>query len=118
MYAYGFSKGPELDAALSRNVARLDEQHLMYANRRHALLVVLQRMDAAQRRHYPPRRDGFSTRRGSASFSWGNCAGAKCADDHWTGDLIGRSLTRVLTRGAAWRASRKSGARCSADFDP
>jgi PPK2 family polyphosphate:nucleotide phosphotransferase len=47
MYAYGFSKGPELDAALSRNVARLDEQHLMYANRRHALLVVLQGMDAA-----------------------------------------------------------------------
>ena len=45
---FGFAKGPELDAALARNIARLDElQYLMYAERRHALLVVLQGMDAA-----------------------------------------------------------------------
>lgn len=45
---HGFSKGPELDAALARNIARIDElQYLMYAERRHALLVVLQGMDAA-----------------------------------------------------------------------
>lgn len=40
---YGFSKGAELDAALARNIARLDElQYVMYAERRHALLVILQ----------------------------------------------------------------------------
>jgi len=38
---YGFSRGPELDAALAQL------QYVMYAERRHALLVVLQGMDAA-----------------------------------------------------------------------
>ena len=45
---HGFEKGDELDAALARNIARLDAlQYLMYAERRRALLVVLQGMDAA-----------------------------------------------------------------------
>ncbi|HWC73395.1 MAG TPA: polyphosphate kinase 2 family protein [Gemmatimonadales bacterium] len=45
---HGFAKGPDLDAALERNLTRLDElQYLMYAEHRRALLVVLQGMDAA-----------------------------------------------------------------------
>ncbi len=45
---YGLEKGAELDAALARNVARIDElQYLMYAERRRGLLVVLQGMDAS-----------------------------------------------------------------------
>jgi PPK2 family polyphosphate:nucleotide phosphotransferase len=45
---HGFEKGAALDAALAQNVARIDElQYLLYAERRRALLVVLQGMDAA-----------------------------------------------------------------------
>ena len=45
---HGYSKDPELDAALARNIARLDElQYLMYAEHQRALLVVLQGMDAS-----------------------------------------------------------------------
>jgi PPK2 family polyphosphate:nucleotide phosphotransferase len=45
---HGVEKGAALDAALAKNVARIDElQYLMYAERRRALLVVLQGMDAA-----------------------------------------------------------------------
>lgn len=45
---HGFEKGKQLDAALEKNIARLDElQYLMYAEHRRALLVVLQGMDAA-----------------------------------------------------------------------
>lgn len=45
---YGLEKGDEIDAALARNVARIDElQYLMYAEGRRALLVVLQGMDAS-----------------------------------------------------------------------
>ena len=45
---HGFEKGPELDAALAKNVARLGElQYVMYAERRRSLLVVLQGMDAS-----------------------------------------------------------------------
>lgn len=45
---HGYAKGPELDAALARNIARLDElQYLMYAEHQRALLVVLQGMDAS-----------------------------------------------------------------------
>ena len=52
--------------------------------------------------------------------SWGNCAGAKCADDHWAGDLgIGRSLTRAPTPGAAWKPyPDTAGARYSPGLDP
>jgi PPK2 family polyphosphate:nucleotide phosphotransferase len=43
-----FKKDGELEAELAKTIARLDElQYLMYADRRHALLVVLQGMDAA-----------------------------------------------------------------------
>ncbi|HKA58101.1 MAG TPA: lamin tail domain-containing protein [Gemmatimonadales bacterium] len=35
--------------------------------------------------------------------SWGNCGGARCADDHWSGTLgTGRSLTRTREPGARW----------------
>jgi len=45
---HGFEKGEELDKALTKNVARLDElQYLLYAEHRRALLVVLQGMDAS-----------------------------------------------------------------------
>lgn len=45
---HGYEKGPELDAALAKNIARLDElQYLLYAEQRRALLVVLQGIDAA-----------------------------------------------------------------------
>jgi PPK2 family polyphosphate:nucleotide phosphotransferase len=45
---HGFEKGKQLDAALEKNTARLDElQYLMYAEHRRALLVVLQGMDAS-----------------------------------------------------------------------
>jgi PPK2 family polyphosphate:nucleotide phosphotransferase len=45
---HGFEKSAALDAALAQNVARIDElQYLLYAERRRALLVVLQGMDAA-----------------------------------------------------------------------
>jgi PPK2 family polyphosphate:nucleotide phosphotransferase len=45
---HGLEKGPELEAALGTNIARLDElQYTMYAEHRRALLVVLQGMDAA-----------------------------------------------------------------------
>jgi PPK2 family polyphosphate:nucleotide phosphotransferase len=45
---HGIAKGEKLDAALAHNVARIDElQYLLYAERRRALLVVLQGMDAA-----------------------------------------------------------------------
>lgn len=44
----GWEKGAELDAALARNIERIDElQYVMYAERRRALLVVLQGMDAS-----------------------------------------------------------------------
>lgn len=44
----GFEKGEAGAAALADNLARLDElQYLMYAEHRHALLVVLQGMDAS-----------------------------------------------------------------------
>lgn len=45
---HGITKGPKLDAELARNIERLDElQYVMYAERRHALLIVLQGMDAS-----------------------------------------------------------------------
>jgi PPK2 family polyphosphate:nucleotide phosphotransferase len=44
----GFSKDDESQVALEKSIARLDElQYLMYADNRHALLVVLQGMDGA-----------------------------------------------------------------------
>jgi polyphosphate kinase 2 (PPK2 family) len=44
----GFTKDGEYTAALAKGIARLDElQYLMYAEHRHALLIVLQGMDAA-----------------------------------------------------------------------
>jgi PPK2 family polyphosphate:nucleotide phosphotransferase len=43
-----FKKDGELEAELAKSIARLDElQYLMYAEHRHALLIVLQGMDAA-----------------------------------------------------------------------
>ena len=45
---HGFEKGDDLDKALAKNLARLDElQYVMYAEHRRALLVVLQGMDAS-----------------------------------------------------------------------
>lgn len=45
---HGWEKGVELDAALARNIERIDElQYVMYAERRRALLVVLQGIDAS-----------------------------------------------------------------------
>src|SRR5262245_5171892 len=45
---HGLKKGAEADAALAHNVKRLEElQYLMYAERRRALLVVLQGIDAS-----------------------------------------------------------------------
>lgn len=45
---HGLEKGAEIDAALARNIERIDElQYVMYAERRRALLVVLQGMDAS-----------------------------------------------------------------------
>ena len=45
---HGFDKGPELEAALAKNIARLDElQYLLYAEHQRSLLVVLQGMDAS-----------------------------------------------------------------------
>jgi PPK2 family polyphosphate:nucleotide phosphotransferase len=45
---HGFEKGAELEAALAKNIERLDElQYVMYAEHRRALLVVLQGMDAS-----------------------------------------------------------------------
>src|SRR2546422_1532769 len=45
---HGFEKGKDLEAALAKNIARLDElQYLMYAEHRRALLVVLQGIDAS-----------------------------------------------------------------------
>src|ERR1700741_2026224 len=44
----GFKKDAEHKTALAEDVARLDElQYLMYAEHRHALLIVLQGMDAS-----------------------------------------------------------------------
>jgi PPK2 family polyphosphate:nucleotide phosphotransferase len=44
----GFKKNDENEAALAESIARLDEfQYLMYAEHRHALLVVLQGIDTA-----------------------------------------------------------------------
>lgn len=44
----GFKKGKASEAALANSVARLDElQYLMFAEHRHALLVVLQGMDGS-----------------------------------------------------------------------
>jgi len=45
---HGFEKGRDLEAALAKNIARIDElQYLMYAEHRRALLVVLQGIDAS-----------------------------------------------------------------------
>src|SRR5437899_4766600 len=45
---HGFEKGKDLEAALAKNIARIDElQYLMYAEHRRALLVVLQGIDAS-----------------------------------------------------------------------
>jgi PPK2 family polyphosphate:nucleotide phosphotransferase len=45
---HGFEKGRDLEAALAKNIARIDElQYLMYAEHRRALLVVLQGMDGS-----------------------------------------------------------------------
>ncbi len=45
---HGFEKGPEIEAALAKNTARLDElQYLLYAEHQRALLMVLQGMDAS-----------------------------------------------------------------------
>jgi len=45
---HGFDKGRDLEAALAKNIARIDElQYLMYAEHRRALLVVLQGIDAS-----------------------------------------------------------------------
>jgi len=45
---HGFEKGRDLEAALAKNIARIDElQYLMYAEHRRAMLVVLQGIDAS-----------------------------------------------------------------------
>ena len=45
---HGFEKGRDLEAALAKNIARIDElQYLMYAEHRRALLVALQGIDAS-----------------------------------------------------------------------
>ena len=45
---HGFEKGRDLEAALAKNIARIDElQYMMYAEHRRALLVVLQGIDAS-----------------------------------------------------------------------
>ncbi len=45
---HGFEKGRDLEAALAKNIGRIDElQYLMYAEHRRALLVVLQGIDAS-----------------------------------------------------------------------
>src|SRR5882762_5080816 len=45
---HGFDKGRDLEAALAKNIARIDElQYLMYAEHRRPLLVVLQGIDAS-----------------------------------------------------------------------
>jgi PPK2 family polyphosphate:nucleotide phosphotransferase len=45
---FGWEKGAAAEASVAKAVARLDElQYLMYAERRHALLVVLQGIDGA-----------------------------------------------------------------------
>ena len=45
---HGFEKGRDLEAALAKNIARIDElQYLMYGEHRRALLVVLQGIDAS-----------------------------------------------------------------------
>ena len=44
----GYAKGKDTDTAIAAQIQRLDElQYLLYAENRHALLVVLQGMDAA-----------------------------------------------------------------------
>src|SRR2546425_12737533 len=45
---HGFEKGKDLEAALAKNISRIDElQYLMYAEHRRALLGVLQGIDAS-----------------------------------------------------------------------
>jgi PPK2 family polyphosphate:nucleotide phosphotransferase len=45
---FGYEKGPETKKLLDKNLARLDDlQSLLYAENKHALLIVLQGMDAA-----------------------------------------------------------------------
>ena len=45
---FGFAKGDKLEKQLAATIARLDDlQNLLWADKRHALLIVLQAMDAA-----------------------------------------------------------------------
>src|SRR5919197_3508455 len=47
-HTHGLEKDAELEAALAKHIARLDElQYLLYAEHTRALLVVLQGMDAS-----------------------------------------------------------------------